>query len=258
VLSRLVESPRFCAALHESEADQLLATLAATPDIAPCGTLIRFQAVACDALDHEMRRLLWANLTAMCELSPDCRAIVMQLGFMRVLLLYVDLEAAAGATTERWSVAELATLRRKALSSLLRLAPICADAFHTCDGAGVLLQFIKHAGEAAHVEAALRVISNMAVGAPAKRAWLGERHAVSIARECFESQASPQVGVEAVTGWRLDLACARRGSLSDPAGAAAAGAADAALAVHRLQGQRADLPERGLGRGGGSGAAAHA
>jgi hypothetical protein len=94
VLSVLVESPRFCGTLASSDLLALLSRAAACPDVhSPKAAGVTPFAVAPDAAGHEATRLLWAALAQACEHSGACRRAVVEVGFLKVLLAYTDVDA---------------------------------------------------------------------------------------------------------------------------------------------------------------------
>jgi hypothetical protein len=98
ILTFLVESPQFCEMVHGSQLLKLLARVAATPDVhSPREAEVTPFSMAPDALCHEQYRLIWNILALVCENSKTCRELALDLGFMRVLLLYTNLEAASSA-----------------------------------------------------------------------------------------------------------------------------------------------------------------
>jgi hypothetical protein len=92
----------------------------------------------------------------------------------------------------RWSSAQMTTLRRHALTLLFRLAPLCPDSFFSLDGAGILLQFVKHTDNLQHIECAMRVLRHLVQVHGYMRPWLGGRHAITIARGRFQDASMPQ------------------------------------------------------------------
>lgn len=110
VLTFLVESPRFCAALHNSPLLQLLANAACVPDLQAAKEAgITAFAVQCDQLGHEQYRLLWNILASLCDHSSACRSVVLEAGFLRLLLLYTDLAAERSTVRRRFSPAGTAS-----------------------------------------------------------------------------------------------------------------------------------------------------
>lgn len=92
----------------------------------------------------------------------------------------------------RWNDAQQSTLRRCALTLLFRVAPLFHDEFQELDGAGVLLQFVRHAENLQQIESALRVLRQFVQTHSHLSAWVGSRHAISIARGRFADASMPQ------------------------------------------------------------------
>lgn len=94
VLAFLTETPCFCDALLSCGALALLANAATTPGLrSPADAGITPFSVRTDAIAHEQYRLLWSLLAQVCVHSAAGGALAMHCGLMRILLLYVDLEA---------------------------------------------------------------------------------------------------------------------------------------------------------------------
>jgi hypothetical protein len=92
----------------------------------------------------------------------------------------------------RWNPAQLATLRRCALTYLFRMAPLCADRLQELNGPAVLLQFVKHADNLQHIESALRVLRHLVQSHRQLGPVLGSCEAVSISRSRFQDADMPQ------------------------------------------------------------------
>ena len=48
---------------------------------------------ATSALAHEQARLVWSALAAACTVNAACRRVAVEVGFLKVLLMYVDMDA---------------------------------------------------------------------------------------------------------------------------------------------------------------------
>ena len=94
VLTLLIESPRFCGSLHASPLLDLLARVATCPDVhTPAAAGLTPLAVAAGPLAHEQLRFVWGMLATGCVNSAACRRRVVEVGFMKVLLMYADVDA---------------------------------------------------------------------------------------------------------------------------------------------------------------------
>jgi hypothetical protein len=72
----------------------LLATAATVPGLrSPAEANLTNFSMQPDAMAHEQHRLLWCILTKACENCKESRKKAMQHGFLKILLLYVNLDA---------------------------------------------------------------------------------------------------------------------------------------------------------------------
>lgn len=95
LLSFLLESKPFCTAACSAGLVRLLGDVIQKPDwVGDTASKIARQAVVADGLDHEHRRLLWSALAVACERSTECCSQLVTSNFMKILLLYVDLDTA--------------------------------------------------------------------------------------------------------------------------------------------------------------------
>ncbi|EFJ42961.1 hypothetical protein VOLCADRAFT_96890 [Volvox carteri f. nagariensis] len=170
VINLLLEAPDFRAAAAHVHVFEPLLAAATCPELATRPELVANYALTTDALDHELRLLVWTALMHGC-LLPEVLAAAAG-GFMRVLLLYVNIGEGHPAV-RRWNPDQLAALRAAALSKLHTLSPLCPDEYERAGGTATLLSFVGAAPLAAHLEAALRHVHHLFTLVPESRDSFG-------------------------------------------------------------------------------------
>ncbi|KAG2499310.1 hypothetical protein HYH03_002888 [Edaphochlamys debaryana] len=187
-MNLLLEAPDFRAAAAYAGAFEPLLAAATSPELgAPASTtgrggnattslssdLVAGYALTTDALDQELRLLVWGAMVHGC-LLPEVLELANQGGLVRVLLLYVSPgEAASHPAVRRWNPDQLSTLRSAALSRLHSLAPLCPDEYERAGGPTTLLTFVGSNPIPMHMEGALRHLHRLFTLVPESRDAFG-------------------------------------------------------------------------------------
>ncbi|GLI68965.1 hypothetical protein VaNZ11_013493 [Volvox africanus] len=171
VFTLLLEASGFRDAAAQTRVFEPLLAAAICPELATRPELIANYALTTDALDHELRLLVWSAMVHGC-LLPEVLEAAVAGGLMRVLLLYVNIGEGHPAV-RRWNPDQLATLRAAALSKLHTLSPLCPDEYERAGGPATLLGFVGATTGAAHLEAALRHLHHLFTLVPETRDSFG-------------------------------------------------------------------------------------
>ncbi|GIL72923.1 hypothetical protein Vretifemale_3064 [Volvox reticuliferus] len=171
VFNLLLEASGFRDAAAQTRVFEPLLAAATCPELATRPDLIANYALTTDALDHELRLLVWSAMVHGC-LLPEVLEAAVAGGLMRVLLLYVNIGEGHPAV-RRWNPDQLATLRAAALSKLHTLSPLCPDEYERAGGPATLLGFVGATTGAAHLEAALRHLHHLFTLVPETRDSFG-------------------------------------------------------------------------------------
>lgn len=192
VMNLLLEAPEFCTAAAAAGAFEPLLAAGTCPELAPHHDLVANFALTTDALDHELRLLVWSALVRG-GLLPDVLEAAVAGGLMHVLLLYVSIGEGHPAI-RRWNPDQLAPLRSASLSTLHTLSPLCPDEYERAGGPTALLAFVAGSPGASHLEAALRHLHHLFTLVPETRDAFGTAGLIPVLLGLVNDTGSPTVG----------------------------------------------------------------
>ena len=111
--------------------------------------------------DLELKKLLWTQIFSVCHAESNIEAhnIMMQKGFLRALLLYLDPNSIDNnGIITRWAPPQLQELQMHAMNIISHLVGLAPQHFHEINGHKILAAFIQSYDDIPRRKAALMAL----------------------------------------------------------------------------------------------------